>query len=107
MSENKFLLKTILPELCIELKELLKRRNIPGLTETVDSLMVFEKCVCGENACASIYTAPKPVESFGDGHENIMLDAECGMLILDVVNSEIRFIEILDRPEYKKVIDKI
>ena len=107
MVSIKPFLKDVLPNLNDELKILLNKDEKFDLAEKVDSLRIFEKCNCKENSCASFYTAPKPNGSFGKGHENLILNAEYGMLVLDVVNNEIKFVEILNRPEYKKLIETI
>jgi hypothetical protein len=107
MTSTKPLLKDFLPDLVEELTNLLIKDNNHKLAEKVNTLEIYEKCNCNERSCASFYTAPKPNGSFGEGHQNLVLKAEFGMFILDVVNDEIMFIEILDRPNYKKILDRI
>lgn len=101
------LLIEVLPELGIELKKLLKKTTEFHLAESVDLLNIFEKCSCNDKSCASFYTAPKPIGGYGDGHKNLILTPKYGFLILDIVNDEIKFIEILDRPKYKRLLDQI
>ena len=107
MNSDKPLIRDFLPELCAELKKLLIKANQIQLAESVDSLEIIEKCDCGVKSCASFYTASKPDGGFGAGHKNLILAPQYGFLILDVVNDEIKFIEIHDRPKYKKLLDRI
>ena len=113
MFENKLkntekpLIKDVLPELGAELKKLLKKTTESHLAEHIDSLRIFEKCGCGVRSCASFYTGPKPEGSYGKRHKNLFLSSRYGFLILDIVNDEIKFIEIHDRPKNKKLLDQI
>jgi len=59
------------------------------LAERVGHLSVVDRCHCGESNCAHFYTAPKPVGSYGTGHENLMLPVERGLVVLDLVAGSI------------------
>jgi len=107
MNTNKPLMIEVLPEFSKELKKLLEEDNKFQLAECVHSLHIYEKCDCDEKSCASFYTAPKPNGSYGAGHENLILDADIGWLVLDVVDNEIKFIEILNRPKFRKQLNEI
>ena len=48
--------------------------------------------------CQSFYTAPRPDAGYGPGHRNVCLDPRRGMLVLDVVDGRIMFVEVLDYP---------
>jgi hypothetical protein len=61
-------------------------------------LRIVERCGCGDDFCQSFYTAEKPVGAYGDGHRNVLLQPEHGMLILDVVHGRIMFVEVIDHP---------
>lgn len=61
-------------------------------------LRIVERCECGDGFCQSFYTAEKPVGAYGDGHRNVWLQPEYGMLILDVVRGRIMYVEIIDHP---------
>jgi len=56
-------------------------------------------CGCGDDFCASFYTQPKPKGAYGPGHYTLALEtAAQGMLILDVVDGVISFVEVLYHP---------
>ena len=56
-------------------------------------------CGCGDDFCASFYTQPKPKGAYGPGHYTLALEtAAQGMLIRDVVDGVISFVEVLYPP---------
>jgi hypothetical protein len=70
-----------------------------GLVSQVDSLRVLRECGCGDDFCQSFYTQPPPVGAYGPGHRNVCLSPHRpGMLVLDVVDDLIMFVEVIDRP---------
>jgi hypothetical protein len=91
------LLIEILPQLARELEELLKKHGKLDLAAQVSTLTVVDRCRCGDNFCSSFYTQPKPVGAYGPGHDCFDLDADTGMVILDVVSGVIAHVEILNR----------
>ena len=107
MKTDKPLMKEVLPDLSNELKTLLEKESNFHLAESIDLLRIYEKCECDETSCASFYTVPKPNGAYGIEHESLMLDANEGLLILDLVENEIKFVEILNRPEIRKNLIKI
>jgi hypothetical protein len=96
------LLQEALPEFAGELKALLEKDGLNQLAGQVASLRIVDRCRCGEDSCASFYVVPKPKGAWGAGHENIVLDAEEGMLVLDTVEAKIVHVEILDRDEIRE-----
>ncbi|TCC65454.1 hypothetical protein E0H73_00445 [Kribbella pittospori] len=87
------------PKLSIELRDALTAEDEAGLARSVDSLEVVQPCGCGDDFCQSFYTADPPDGAYGPGHRNALLDPPwTGMLILDVVDDEIVYVEVLDRP---------
>jgi len=101
------LLINVIPELAEELKTLLVKAELPGVAEQLDALRIVDRCRCGEDACASFYTANRPDGAWGAGHENVSLNTESGFLILDLVHKKIVHIEVLDKAEIKQKLDKI
>lgn len=64
---------------------------MPGLT-------VHDLCGCGDSFCQSFYTAPKPNGAYGPGHSNVpLIPPWPGMLVLDIVDGQIKYVEVLDR----------
>ena len=87
------------PKLSGELRDALIAEDEAGLANSVDSLEVVQPCGCGDDFCQSFYTAHPPDGAFGPGHRNVLLDPPwTGMLVLDVVDDEIVYVEVLDRP---------
>lgn len=70
----------------------------PELAKQVEGLTVVERCGCGESACQSFYTAPKPAKDYRPGHSNVLPDAPWpGYLVLDLVDGQIVYVEVLHR----------
>jgi hypothetical protein len=87
------------PKLSSELRDALIAEAQAGLANSVDALEVVQRCGCGDDFCQSFYTADPPDGVFGPGHRNVLLDPPwTGMLILDVVDDAIVYVEVLDRP---------
>lgn len=88
------------PTFAAELEETLRAAGEPDLAEQVHALRVAEVCSCGDDFCQSFATTPAPEDGYGDGHRNVHLDAPWpGYLVLDVVDGEIVFVEVLYRPD--------
>jgi hypothetical protein len=86
------------PTLARQLRTALTAQTEPGLAAQVDELRVHEVCPCDDDFCQSFYTQPPPDEGFGPGHRNVVLEPEWdGHLIIDVIDGQIVFIEVLDR----------
>jgi len=96
------LVKDALPELADELAQLLEEAGEYYLATQVPGLRIVERCGCGDDFCATFYTQPKPLGSFGVGHRNVVLDPERGMVILDVVSGTIACVEVLYRDDIGK-----
>ena len=90
-----------LPELSRELTELLITAREPGLEAQIDDLEIVTKCNCSDEFCASFYTVPKPVGSYGPKHRNLELGPAQGMIILDLVDDRIVHVEVLYRDEVR------
>ena len=91
-------LHTTWPTFTTELAAALNARGEYRLADQAQQLRIIEACGCGDDFCQSFYTAPKPAGAYGDGHRNVCLDAPWpGYLILDVVNDDIVYVEVLYR----------
>ena len=110
-----FPLRQIWPDVVDRLKNLLTESGEIELAATVKGLEVYDRCRCGSDHCATVYTKPRPSGGFGPGHRNVVfwnantidLDTRLRVgdtstapttkytAILDVVEDEIRCIEIL------------
>jgi hypothetical protein len=96
------LLTEILPQLALELERLLREHEESELAAQVRTLAIVDRCRCGDDFCASFYTQPKPKGAYGPGHRNLDLDAEKGMVIVDVVSGLIAHVEVLNRDDVRK-----
>ena len=95
------LLQESLPDLADELTSLLRKKNERDLLEQVPLLRLVDRCRCGDDFCATLYTAPKPKGAYGPNHESLSLDPSSGQLILDLVDRKIVCIEILFREDLR------
>lgn len=89
----------VLPELASELRQTLEGSGRPDLASQVNELRLVELCRCDDDFCSSFYTGPRPDGSWGDQHENVFPDVDTGMVILDVVDGVIRYVEVLYRDD--------
>ncbi len=53
------------------------------------------------------YVRPMPKGAYGPGHRNVPLTPQDGMLILDVVDEKIAAVEVLDRDDVRKAVERI
>lgn len=96
----------LFPMFLTELTALLVREGRSDLADQLARLPVLDRCRCGEENCAHFYTAPKPNGSYGAGHESLMLPAERGLVVLDLVGGSVVAVEVLDRPDVKTPLDR-
>jgi hypothetical protein len=95
------LLQDSLPDLADELTSLLRKKNEKDLLEQVPLLRLVDRCRCGDDFCATLYTASKPKGAYGPNHESICLNPSSGQFILDLVDRKIMCIEILFREDLR------
>jgi hypothetical protein len=101
------LVSEVFPELSKELEELLQKRGEAELAGHIVELNLLDRCRCGDDFCATFYTQPKPAARYGPDHRAMDLDANAGMIILDVVEGRIVCIEILYRDAIRKKLIEI
>ncbi|MBO2451726.1 hypothetical protein J4573_31875 [Actinomadura barringtoniae] len=94
------LVRELFPDLVAELVTLLEEEGEPGLAIAAHDLRLVAECGCGDDVCQSFYSAPRPPgQKYGPGHRTIALSPSTGMLLLDVVNERIVYVEVLNRPK--------
>ncbi|MFJ5270921.1 hypothetical protein [Streptomyces sp. NPDC088358] len=99
MEQDHPLIRDVFPDLVAELTALLEDEGERELAICAWDLRLVDECGCGDDFCQSIRTADHPEgQPYGPGHRCVPLLPSKGMLILDVVNGRIVYIEILDRP---------
>lgn len=96
------LLTDILPKLALELEQLLHEHKESELAAQVKTLTIVDRCRCGDSFCASFYTRPQTKGAYGPGHRSLDLDAEKGMVILDVVSGVVAHVEVLNRDDVRE-----
>lgn len=102
------LVAEFLPELARELEELLVKVEEPELAKQVRALRAVDRCRCTDAECGSFYTAPKPHGSWNETHRDVTLElSTSGIIILDVENEAIVFVEVLNRPEVRKALGEV
>lgn len=102
------LVAEFLPELARELEERLVKVEEPELAKQVRRLRAVDRCRCTDAECGSFYTAPKPHGSWDETHRDVTLElSSSGIIILDVENEATVFIEILCRPDVRKVLVEV
>jgi hypothetical protein len=95
------LLRARAPAFAEELRELLEHAGHPRFALQVAALRVVARCPCGDLACASFYTVPphRTLFRFGRGGYTIHLAPTRGVLSVDVLDSQIVAVEVLNRPD--------
>ena len=94
----------VAPNLVLELEQMLVEEGEPALSAQVAGLRIVDRCRCGDDFCASFFTAPRPVGSYGPGHRTIALAPALGYLNVDVVGGDIVQVEVLYRDDVKAEI---
>jgi hypothetical protein len=95
-----------LPTLVDEVASLLRQEGEPELAKQVGGLPLVDRCRCGDDFCATIYTAASADRKYGV-HRNIALHPQAGFLILDLRDQRMVCIEILYRPEIREQVLKL
>ena len=99
MSDTVRLLVNTAPAFAAELEEGLRKIERPDLAEQVQSLRLREVCKCEVEGCASFYTAAPMRRWFRRGKQ-----VPVGELVVDTIDGEIVYVEVLDRPDLKAIL---
>jgi hypothetical protein len=95
------LLREHAPVFAAELKGLLAAAGEPALASSVDGIPIVQACTCGDEFCASFYTATPPAGAFGPGYRAIPLAPRYGTITVHVVDGHIAHVEVLHREELR------
>ena len=95
---------SILPGFARELEAALRDIDEHFLASEVALLRIRRLCSCSDSFCSSFYTAYKPEGAWGPGHRTVLPDVSDGMVILDVVDDVIRYVEIIDRDDVHSLL---
>ena len=100
-------LMDVLPDVGDEIIRSLEARGEAALAATVPALPVLDRCRCGDDFCAMVYTAPRPEGAHGPGLRNLQIEASEGVIILDVVERRIMGVEVLFRPGAREAVQSV
>ena len=101
-----FQLSRALPEFAAETRRMLLRCNEAALANQVKELWIYDRCRCGMEECATIYTSAETLQrpgyrGVGGGFE------DTGYVLIDVSNEHIVCIETLFYPEFVKALTEL
>jgi hypothetical protein len=99
--------REVFPEFVAELVALVEASPRPELADQIPGLGVVDRCRCDQGNCAHFYTAPRPVGAYPEGRVNVRLAACRGLIVLDVVGTQVVAVEVLDRRDVKKWLDAV
>jgi hypothetical protein len=101
------LLVDLLPAFAAELEHALRSDGEDDLAEQVDSLLVESLCGCGDDFCSSLYTGARPEAAWGPSLRSVTPAIATGMVILDVVDDVIRYVEVLHRDDVEAALAEV
>ena len=100
--KSSFKLAEQFPDFAREVSSLLREEDEEELAATVSQFDIVDRCRCGDDFCATMYTVRPPRDGWGRTHRNIPLHPKEGLLVLDVLDQEITGIEALFRNEVRE-----
>ena len=100
-------LTSALPAFAKEFMQALRSQGQGDLASQIESLPLVDRCRCGDAFCGTFYTAERPDGAYGPGHTNITVECEFGIIVLDLVDDAICCVEVLDRPDVRKVLRRV
>ncbi|MEV0405952.1 hypothetical protein [Actinoallomurus sp. NPDC050550] len=102
MDQNPPLVRELFPELVAELIACLQEIEETELSIAAWDIRLHSWCTCNDHFCQSFYTAEPPDGPYGSGHRCVPLIPKKGDLILDVVENQIMFVEVLGHPKLRE-----
>ena len=90
------LVRDVLPGLADELERSLGELGRPELADQVSLLRLWAVCPCEVEGCGSFYTARPMKRWFRRGNE-----VPAGDLVVNTIDGEIVFVEVLGRPDIR------
>jgi hypothetical protein len=96
-----------LPPFAAELMESLVRQGRDDLASQLRTLPLVDRCRCGDDFCATFYTAKRPTGAYGAGHSNLVVESGEGMIILDLVEDRIHCVEVLYRRDVREALTAV
>lgn len=105
---NRKLLKDCLPDFAQELEMLLIREQDPELARQVPLMQLdVEKCGSGENFCSMLCTGLRPEKSWGCGDTSIVLKADRGNVLLNILECGAVAVEVFFRKDIQEKVERL
>jgi hypothetical protein len=92
-------LSAVVPGFALELEEGLREAGRPELAQQVEGLEIRALCRCEIEGCASFHTGLPMKRYFRRGKQ-----VPVGELVVDTIDGEIVFVEVLDRPDVRAAL---
>jgi hypothetical protein len=92
-------LTAVVPGLAAELEDGLRAARRPDLADQIAGLEIRELCRCEVEGCASFY-AGRPIKRWFRRGKQVPV----GDLVVDTIDGEIVYVEVLDRPDLKALL---
>jgi hypothetical protein len=104
--DQRPLVSDLFPEFTAEMVAALTLDAEGDLVAQIPGLAFWGRCSCADDFCASFYTGPRPSGRWSDDgdHDNVVLAVDMGMVVFDLVDRAIRYVEVLDRPDVKRLV---
>lgn len=103
-TEDQDRLVDLMPGFASELEQALRHSGDLSLATQIEHLAVTGVCGCGDDFCSSFYTGPRVDGPWGPSHRNVVPQTAAGMIVLDVVDDRIRYVEVLHRDDVRKAL---
>lgn len=86
----------LFPDFAAEIVAALVLDAEEDLAAQIPHLAFWGRCSCDDDFCASFYTGPRPRGRWSDDgdHKNVVLAVEKGMIVFDLVDGAIRYVEV-------------
>jgi hypothetical protein len=103
------LIRDLAPSLVEEMKQHLDDLGETAVSAKVEPLEAWGRCTCGDDFCSSFYTGPRPLGTWSDegDHRTTPLPVHEGMVNLDILSGEIRYVEVIDRPDLARAVGQL
>lgn len=95
-----------MPDFALELEKALRSDNLNELADSIRSLEIKGRCSCGDLWCSTFYVGGPQDSLIEKSDGTVCLDANAGMVNVDIVNGKITTIEVLDRIDVWEILNR-
>ena len=96
-----------LPGFAREVEQRLREAGREDLAGQVTRLRITDRCRCGDDFCASLYTESRPAGGWRQRHETVPIGGRKGLINVDAMMGRIVAIEVLFRPEVRRALEHL